>query len=61
MTYHFYNVPLVDSHCRKEGQCADMDLTSCAASVHGMVSIASTGPAARAVMDWRRVIGTHCT
>ena len=40
MTYHFYNVPLVDSDCRKEGQCADMDLTSCAANDHGMVSTA---------------------
>ena len=57
MTYHFYNVPLVDSDCRKEGQCADMDLTSCAANVDGMVSTAPTGPAARAVMDCRRV--TH--
>ena len=42
MTYRFFNVPLVDSQCRKQGLCADMDLNSCAADVSGMVSTAQS-------------------
>lgn len=33
MTYTFYNVPMVSTHCHNEG-CSNLDLTQCNANVH---------------------------
>ena len=50
MTYHFYDVPLIESNCPKQGQCAETDLASCTAEDNSMVSAAQGQTATRFVM-----------